>query len=66
MADDITDGRALGGNLRLIRSPRQRLLARANVVDRMSGSRLELARKQHRLQEVDIPKPENLDGRDAA
>jgi hypothetical protein len=36
----ITDGRALGGNLRLIRSPRQRLLARANVVDRMSGSRL--------------------------
>jgi hypothetical protein len=40
MAADITDGRALGGNLRLIRSPRQRLLARAraNVVDRMSGS----------------------------
>jgi hypothetical protein len=44
MADDIADGRALRGNLRLIRSPRQRLLARANVVDRMSGSRLELAR----------------------
>jgi len=65
MAADITDGRALGGNLRLIRSPRQRLLARANV-DRMSGSRLELARYEHRLQEVDIPKPENLDGRDAA
>jgi hypothetical protein len=40
MAADITDGRALGSNLRLIRSPRQRLLARAraNVVDRMSGS----------------------------
>ena len=38
MAADITDGRALGGNLRLIRSPHQRLLARANVVDRMSGS----------------------------
>src|SRR6202007_108434 len=40
MAADITDGRALGGDLRLIRSPRQRLLARAraNVVDRMSGS----------------------------
>jgi hypothetical protein len=38
MAADITDSRALGGNLRLIRSPRQRLLARANVVDRMSGS----------------------------
>jgi hypothetical protein len=66
MADDITDGRALGGNLRLIGSPRQRLLARADVVDRMSGSRLELARQQRRLQEVDIPKPENLDGRDAA
>jgi len=44
MADDITDGRALGGNLRLIGSPCQRLLARADVVDRMSGSRLELAR----------------------
>jgi hypothetical protein len=42
------------------------LLARANVVDRMSGPRLELARQQHRLREVDIPKPENLDGRDAA
>jgi len=42
------------------------LLARANVVGRMSGSRLELARQQQRLQEVDIPKPENLDGRDAA
>src|ERR1700738_750093 len=64
MAADITDGRALGGNLRLIRSPRQRLLARANV-DRMSGSRLALARVERR-QEVDIPKPENLDGRDAA
>ena len=38
MAADITDDRALGGNLRLIRSTRQRLLARANVVDRMSGS----------------------------
>jgi hypothetical protein len=38
MAADITDSRALGSNLRLIRSPRQRLLARANVVDRMSGS----------------------------
>ena len=44
MAADITDGRALGGNLRLIRSTRQRLLARANVVDRMSGSQLEIAR----------------------
>ena len=66
MAADITDGRALGGNLRLIRSPRQRLLARANVGDRMGGSRLELARQQHRPQEVDIPKPENLDGIDAA
>ena len=32
MAADITDGRALGGNLRLIRLPRQRLLARANAV----------------------------------
>ena len=38
IAADITDGRALGGNLRLIRSPRQCLLARANVVDQMSGS----------------------------
>ena len=44
MAADIIDGRALGGNLRLIRSTRQRLLARANVVDRMSGSQLEIAR----------------------
>ena len=44
MAADITDGRALGGNLRLIRSPRRRSLARANVVDRMTGSLLELAR----------------------
>src|ERR1700738_2524720 len=38
MAADIADDRALGGNLRLIRSPRRRLLARGNVVDRMSGS----------------------------
>jgi hypothetical protein len=44
MAAGIIDGQALGGNLRLIRSTRQRLLARANVVDRMSGSQLELAR----------------------
>ena len=43
MAADIIDGRALGGNLRLVRSTRQRLLARANVVDRMSGSQLEIA-----------------------
>src|ERR1700682_109301 len=43
MVDNVTDGRPLRGNLRLIRSPRQRLLARATVVDRMSGSRLELA-----------------------
>ena len=40
-----------------------RLLAPSQRVDRMSGSRLELARQQHRLQKVDIPKPENLDGR---
>jgi hypothetical protein len=37
MAADITDGRALGGNLRLIRSPRQRLLARDNVVKGNAG-----------------------------
>jgi hypothetical protein len=60
MAADITDGRALGGNLLLIRSPRLRGRA---APARRSNERvpLELVRYQHHLQEVDIPKPENLE-----
>ena len=66
MAPDITDGRALGGNLRLIRSPRRRCARPRQRGDRMTGSLLEFEREQHHLREVDIPKPENLDGGDAA
>src|SRR5712672_1019479 len=44
MAADITDDRALGGNLRLIRSPRQRCARPRQRGDRMTGSLLELER----------------------
>lgn len=44
MAADITDDRALGGNLRLIRSPRRRCARPRQRGDRMTGSLLELER----------------------